>query len=151
MEGNSKCINYACKSGNNMLTAPQLCLSYYRVKKHKKTCFVCKECYFKSMKFYGRSTKCLVNGEKLTDVKIPFRNDLVEVDDSDEEEQFLNDEECLSLYETKHINNFDHILNNIVVKYKVKEQSDMLDAKLDQDIARFESRFDLCLFHFVYH
>lgn len=140
MLGNSKCINYACKSGKSMISAPEFCLSYYRVKKKLKKSCVCMECYNNAMKFYDNMAHCLIKGEKLIDVDIPFRDDLVEIDDSDEE-QFVNEEEVLPAADIKFVNdNIDDIVQKMVTDYNVKEQVQALDVKLKVDVDSFQGK-----------
>jgi hypothetical protein len=85
---NSKCINYACMNGQELMVAPNFCLSYFRVKNSgngKKE--VCTECYDMAVREYDMLATELQAGNILCNVKVPIRNDTVEIDDSDEEEQ----------------------------------------------------------------
>lgn len=142
MQGDSKCINYACKSGNDMIVAPKLCLSYYRVKQHKRTCFVCKDCYNSAMMFYDNMADCLISGKELAEIDIPFRNDLLEVDDSDEEEQPMKEDESLSMTDMQYVeDNMDDFISQAILKYNVKEQYNAIGTKLNEDIVKLERKF----------
>lgn len=128
MRGDSKCINYACKSGKEMLKAPLFCLSYYRVKKkNKSACYICKECYNDALYCYDRMADALIKGDSLMDVTIPFRNDLVEIDDSDDDNVDVDmDQEHLSNTDIKFLNeNFHEILQHSLEKYNVMKQTEV--------------------------
>ncbi|RZC42438.1 Pre-SET, SET, and/or MBD domain containing protein [Asbolus verrucosus] len=114
---NSKCINYACKSGKELMIAPNLCLSYYRVKNSgsgKKE--ICTECYDLAIREYDMLATELKAGNVLCNVKVPIRNDTVEIDDSDEEEQEsripVMDENNFKFVE----DNFEKILSETMAK-----------------------------------
>lgn len=83
----SKCINYSCASGKDLMIAPNMCMSYYRVKNPgngKKE--VCAECFNLALKDYDSLATELLQGNILGKVKVAVRNDTVEIDDSDEED-----------------------------------------------------------------
>lgn len=93
MTVNTKCINYACKSGLDMLTPPEFCLSFYRVKnKINKKFEICRECYDVALSFYDEMVTKLIEEGSLMNVKIPFRNDMVEIDDSDSDDEGVSEE-----------------------------------------------------------
>lgn len=88
---------------------------------------------------------CLVKGDKLVEVDVPFRNDLVEIEDSDEETTDTADV-TLSENDIPFIdNNIDDILLDMIDKYKVKEQAAALDVKLQDDVKQFERTFLLIM------
>ncbi|XP_044261529.1 histone-lysine N-methyltransferase eggless-like [Tribolium madens] len=117
---NSKCINYACKSGKDLLVAPNLCLSYYRVKNSGKgNKEVCTECYEIAIREYDMLASELQAGNVLCNVEVPFRNDTVEIDDSDEEDQEARvsplDDESLKFFEE----NLERVLSETMAKLNV--------------------------------
>jgi histone-lysine N-methyltransferase SETDB1 len=114
---NSKCINYACMNGQELMVAPNFCLSYFRVKNSgngKKE--VCTECYDMAVREYDMLATELQAGNILCNVKVPIRNDTVEIDDSDEEEQETRvpqmDEDNCKFVE----DNFERILSETMAK-----------------------------------
>lgn len=124
---NTKCINYACNGGKDMIAAPLFCLTYYRVnnteKKHRE---VCQECYDIAMQFYDQLAHTAITGGNLFDVTVPLRNDLVEIDDSDsEDETDKRKEEYFSQETVQYINdNINSILEDTVNKYGFHKQMD---------------------------
>lgn len=132
---NTKCINYACKSGIEMITAPLFSLTFYRVKSSpNKLQEVCKECFDLSIKHYDNLGIALQNKELLIKCEIPIRNDLVEIDDSDSdneqdkaESDYFKGEE-FDLIEAE----LEDIINNKMGLYKIVEQSNMSVKALDE-------------------
>lgn len=123
---NTKCINYACSSGKDMLEAPGLCLQYFRVKNstENKRREVCRECYILAMEHYDALANALIKGDNIFSVKFPLRNDMFEIDDSDSEnenepEEYFDDD-CVEYLE-KEIN---QVLEETINKYDLNKQSE---------------------------
>lgn len=121
---NTKCINYACASGKEMMEAPGLCLQYFRVKNtENKRREVCKECYMVAMEHYDVLASALVKGDNVFNVEFPLRHDMFEIDDSDsenenEEEEEDFDDECAAFLNEE----FTKVLEETVNKYELNKQ-----------------------------
>lgn len=121
---NTKCINYACNSGEEMLEAPGLCLQYFRVKNttENKRREVCKECYMMAMEHYDALATALVKKDNIFDVKFPLRNDMFEIDDSDEEDEDEGvvgfNEDCVAFLNEE----FTKVLEDTLNKYELNKQ-----------------------------
>lgn len=121
---NTKCINYACNSGKDMLAAPLFCLSYYRVKNtENKRREICKECFDIAMQFYDQLALTATSGGNLFDIPVPLRNDLVEIDDSDsDEDQAKENDEFFSSEAVEYLNdNLNTILEATLNSYNVNK------------------------------
>lgn len=114
----SKCINYACQDGRELITAPRLCLSFYRVRNlggGKKE--VCKKCYDMAFAEYDMLVNELKKDNLLTSLDLPVRDDTVEIDDSDEEggeEESLSEENLNFIAE-----NLENVLLNTFEKFDI--------------------------------
>lgn len=133
--GNTKCINYSCASGKDMIEAPLLCLSYFRVKNTENKCReVCRECYNQAIKFYDELAEKAIAKENLYKMEVPLRNDLVEIDDSDSDddqnkEKNYFDEETVKFLD-ENINTF---LEDTMDKFEFDKQvEDGLKFMLDK-------------------
>lgn len=134
---NSICINYACKSGKEFIDAPVFCLSYYRVNsKTKKAKKVCIECYELAVKMYDKLTTELKSGRTLSDFNYPLINDMVEIEDSDEEDEKL---EPLSERNFDFISeNIDAVINELVIKFDLGNRCKRESAKIRERLLHTE-------------
>ncbi|KRT84106.1 SET domain-containing protein [Oryctes borbonicus] len=123
MTGNTKCINYACKGGDMMIEPPGFCLSFYRVKnKPNKKQQICTDCYDNAIEHYDKLAEALMTKGSLLDVELPFRNDVVEIEDSDSDEESTDDvhldSETVQMLEE----HFDSAMSAVMNKYDFDEQ-----------------------------
>ncbi|XP_045465394.1 histone-lysine N-methyltransferase eggless isoform X2 [Harmonia axyridis] len=133
------CINYSCKSGKELMDAPSFCLSYYRVKSSNKiNKRVCIDCYKIAVKMYDSLVTELKAGKLLFDVDVPILNDMVEIEDSDEEESaekktesFLDNDNFEFIK-----NNIDDVLHNVMAKFKLKDRVKKEEESLKQRFAK---------------
>lgn len=124
---NSKCINYECQNGKEMLVAPSFCLSYYRVKvKNTKKQEVCAECLEEAFQFSRKMLTAISEGEYVIEQEFPMRNELVEIIDSDEETtgtEVENEKVYFSKENIEFINeNFVEVFNDVLNKYRMEDQ-----------------------------
>lgn len=122
---NTKCINYACNSGKEMMVAPGLCLQYFRVKNaENKRREVCRECYMMAMEHYDTLASALIKGDSIFNVEFPLRNDMFEIDDSDSEnEKEEDDSECYDAGSMEFLEKeFTKVLEETLNVYKFDKQ-----------------------------
>ncbi|KAF5290122.1 hypothetical protein FQA39_LY14903 [Lamprigera yunnana] len=142
---NSKCINYQCRSGINMITAPQICLTFYRIKSSKtKRQEVCSECFDMAVAHFEGLMQALGNNELLINLNLPIRNDLVEIDDSDSEDEadkrvpeYLDDD-----YVTGLSTEIDTFLSYLMERYKIREQCDEALKLLKRSSEEVQQKFE---------
>lgn len=124
---NTKCINYACNSGKEMMVAPGLCLQYFRVKNaENKRREVCRQCYMMAMEHYDKLAGALVRGDSVFNVEFPLRNDMFEIDDSDsendnEEEDEYYEGHCMEYLEKEFTTVLEETLNEFKFDRQVEE------------------------------
>ncbi|KAK4878375.1 hypothetical protein RN001_010881 [Aquatica leii] len=141
---NSKCINYSCKSGIDMVIAPLFCLTFYRVKTSKtKKQEVCKECYDIALLHFDKLAIALKNDQLLVDLDIPIRNDLVEIDDSDSDDE--NDKEVSEYFDNENLEflemELEAVIKETMSKYKIEEQSNNSMASLKKTGEEIKAKF----------
>lgn len=123
MTGNTKCINYACKGGTSMIEPPGFCLSFYRVKnKPNKKQQICTDCYENAVQHYDKLAEALSLKEPLFNVEIPFRNDVVEIDDSDSDDEKMEDVHLDSDTVDMLEEHFDSAMSSVLNKYDFEDQ-----------------------------
>lgn len=122
--GNSKCINYSCESGKDMIEAPLLCLSYFRVKNtENKRREVCRDCYDQAMRFYDQLAEKAIAKENLYEVDVPLRNDLVEIDDSDSDDDQDKEKDYFDEDTVKFLDeNINSFLEDALHKFEFEKQ-----------------------------
>ncbi|KAB0791507.1 hypothetical protein PPYR_03307 [Photinus pyralis] len=141
---NSKCINYSCKSGLDMIIAPLFCLTFYRVKTSKnKKQEVCKQCYDIALLHFDKLAVALKNDELLIGLDIPVRHDLVEIDDSDSDDE--NDKEISEYFDAETMEFLEKELENVMretmEKYKISEQTNNSVVALKKTGAEIKAQF----------
>ncbi|KAJ8917329.1 hypothetical protein NQ315_002351 [Exocentrus adspersus] len=106
----SRCLNSSCGGMNShYFSAPDFCLSYYRVKRSKNhEEEICKDCYDKSVQDFDELSTALKQGELILRVNYPLINETLQIEDSDEEED--NGEDMSEYIDQE---NFDFIAQNI--------------------------------------
>lgn len=139
------CINYSCKSGKELIVAPSFCLSYYRVKSSNKIeKKVCSECYKIAVKMYDSLVNEMKSGKLLFDIDVPILNDMVEIEDSDEEdiplkkEEDYIDDENLKFIEK----NIDDVLHKVMAKFNLKERIKKEETSLKERFAKTQGNFN---------
>lgn len=123
---NSKCINYSCKSGVDFMIAPAFCLTFYRVKSSEnKKQEVCRACCDIALQHFDNLAKSLQQGDLLVKLDIPIRNDLVEIDDSDSENEMDEDDlEGLDEFNLLFLKeSLEKCLEETMEKYNLKEHA----------------------------
>ncbi|KAL3271245.1 hypothetical protein HHI36_021737 [Cryptolaemus montrouzieri] len=129
------CINYSCKSGKDPIDAPAFCLSYFRVKSSTKfTKKVCKECFKIAVRMYDNLVSELKAGRLLFDADVPLLNDMVEIEDSDEDEsEEHKPKEYLDEDNLKYIEqNIDDAINEAICKYKLTDRIKKEEASVKE-------------------
>nr|CAH7718794.1 unnamed protein product [Callosobruchus chinensis] len=120
------CLNSNCPGeSRKMIAAPDLCLSYYRVKRtsnHKEE--ICEDCYTKSVEDFDRLCSKLVNGELILAESYPIINETLQIDDSDEEESSNEDGiDFLSQENFEYVSKYiDDIVDETLEKCNVLKQ-----------------------------
>ncbi|XP_044762836.1 histone-lysine N-methyltransferase eggless isoform X2 [Coccinella septempunctata] len=147
------CINYSCKGGKELIVAPVFCLSYYRVKSsNKMEKKVCLDCYKTAVRMYDSLVTEMKTGKLLFDVDVPILNDMVEIEDSDEEETAVKkDEDYLDEDNFKFIEkNIDDVLHRVMAKFnlkdRIKKEEDSLKkrfAKTQEDCKQLRENLQL--------
>ncbi|KAI4455327.1 histone-lysine n-methyltransferase eggless [Holotrichia oblita] len=123
MTGNTKCINYACKGGTSMIEPPGFCLSFYRVKnKPNKKQQICTDYSENAVEHYDRLAEALSLKEPLLNVELPFRNDVVEIDDSDSDDEKIEDVHLDSDTVDMLEEHFDSAMSSVLNKYDFEDQ-----------------------------
>lgn len=145
LPGNTKCINYSCESGKDMIEAPLICLSYFRVRnlenKHRE---VCRECYDMAMSFYDSVASKVVDGGDIFDIPVPLRNDLVEIDDSDSDDE--ENEGSTRYFSEENVEDLDKrikeelesVLNKFEFEQQVENGLNYMKKKCEMNAQKFD-------------
>lgn len=135
----SRCLNSACASDSKeYLSAPDFCLSYFRVKRSKtykeEICF---DCYDKAVQDFDKLATKLKNKELLLEVDYPIINETLQIDDSDEEDDNVAQEtEYISNENFKFISkHIDDILTTTLQNFNIEKQ-----YKLESDYLQKENQ-----------
>lgn len=137
-----ECINPECPKHkeDEYLESPSFVLSmYYITRKPNKIQWVCKTCYEEAIETYEKLCSKFLSNEPWMDVKIPKKQDLVEIIDSDEEDE---------INETAEQRESNMIIFNEQVEMEVEEILTSLSAKIDikmqleQEYELIESKID---------
>lgn len=140
---NTKCINYACKSGVNMMSAPVSCLTYYRVKNYEnKKREVCCECCDAALLHFDKLAQKMVDGDIVVDGDFPIRNDLIEVDSDSDNEANSDDldyfeDEAYQFFK----DNFDDVLQETIKKFNFDMQIESSIKLLKERAEKNQSTF----------
>lgn len=142
MTGSTKCINYACKGGTTMIEPPGFCLSFYRVKnKLTKKQQICTDCYDNAVEHYDRLVVALTDKKPLLEVELPLRNDVVEIEDSDSDDEATEDvhlsDETVQMLEE----HFDSTMSAVLNKYDFDDQVEKAFNCLNKRCENINSRF----------
>lgn len=129
----NRCLNSACEGNSDeYLSAPDFCLSYFRVKRsknHKEE--VCFNCYDKSVQDFDKLATKLKNRELMLEVDYPIINETLQIEDSDEDDDVVRDTEYISNenfeFISKHIDDIlTSTLQNCNIEKQYKLESDYL-------------------------
>ncbi|XP_022904964.2 histone-lysine N-methyltransferase eggless [Onthophagus taurus] len=137
----NKCLNYACRSGENMIKPPSFCLSYYRVKtKLSKKQQICVECYNEAVQHYDTLAQAVFSGVAICSIETPYKNDVFEILDSDSDSggEEVIDPKTMSFLEE----NFDETLNKVITTYNFNEQYEKCLKQLSKDCTRVQEKFN---------
>ncbi|CAO1326729.1 unnamed protein product [Diamesa serratosioi] len=123
-----ECVNNECPKDYNSTyaIAPQFILNFFSVSsKSNKQQFVCTKCCNKAIKKFELMSGALLQGLPVCDIELPKHTELVEIIDSDEEEEkeAEHNDEVEVVDDSKKIVWDQHIMNefeNIVLNYKNK-------------------------------
>lgn len=95
-----ECINFDCKSKKSVAfyKAPIWALSYFNVpRKVNRNQFICQNCFDVSVNDYERLCGVLVNQQPLLLEKLPVRPEVVEILDSDDEDNSGSNTKCVDV------------------------------------------------------
>lgn len=91
---NSKCINYLCETNEataEFLPAPVFCLEYYMTDiKTKKEQKVCQPCWTAAVQHFENLSAAYYGGTATFDVHMPVRHQVVQLGDSDSDEEGID-------------------------------------------------------------
>lgn len=132
-------MNPTCEGKfSEYISAPDFCLSYYRVKRSKSFKEeICSGCYNKSIKDLDKLATTLKNGELILGVDYPIINETLQIEDSDEEDD--EDNEDMEYIDDENFEfiskNIDIVIANTLEKFKIEKQ-----YQLETDYLKTESK-----------
>lgn len=138
-----ECINPECprNKDDEYLESPSFVLSmYYIVRKPTKIQWVCSTCYEEALETYEKLCSKFLSNDKWIQVQIPKKQDLVEIIDSDEEDETSerksrNDNEMI-VFDAEVEQEVENILTNLTSKIDIKMQ-------LEEEYKLIESKINL--------
>lgn len=82
-----KCVNPECpRKSDKFQESPRFVLAFYYAKHKKGKQFACNDCFEQAVATFELMGEALLNNSSIDDVKIPQKLDIIEIEDSDEEE-----------------------------------------------------------------
>lgn len=141
-----ECINPECprNKDDEYLESPSFVLSmYYIAKKPTKIQWVCSTCYNEALETYEQLCSKFLSNEPWIKVKIPKKQDLVEIIDSDEEDE-ISEAQRKSRAENEMIifdedveKEVEEILktmtSNIDIKMQIEEEYKLIESKVNKN------------------
>ncbi|XP_046617566.1 histone-lysine N-methyltransferase eggless isoform X1 [Neodiprion virginianus] len=136
---NNNCINFKCKSGINMKSAPSFaCIFYGSAATKKKKRFICEACLDAALSHQESLVDCLLNRKPLLECDFPDHTMEVEISDSDdsdndevngpeEEDDYIPEDVLLDMEEK-----MDSALSTIFKKYDIDYQIEQANIVLKQ-------------------
>lgn len=142
--GKRECINFDCKSKKPVTycKAPLWALNYFNVpRKVNRGQFICHDCFHVSVNDYERMCGVLVNQQPLLLEKLPIRPEVVEILDSDDEDnagssgKYVDDSmslslDTLTLLEEQLENTMKKTFNKINIENQLQWTNQILEHKL---------------------
>lgn len=145
-----ECINFDCKSKKTVTfcKAPLWALNHFNVpRKVNRGQFICQNCFDVSVNDYERMSAVLTNHQPLLLEKLPIRPDVVEILDSEEEDnggsgssKYIDDTKSLSLDTLTLLeDHFEDVLRETFKKINFEQQVAWTDQILRHKMERNES------------
>ncbi|CAG9797715.1 unnamed protein product [Chironomus riparius] len=141
-----ECINPECprNKDDEYLESPSFVLSmYYIVKKPTKIQWVCSTCYNEALETYEELCSKFLSNDPWVKVKIPKKQDLVEIIDSDEEdetseaERKLRNEKALIVFDAEVEQEVEDILTDLTtkidIKMQIEEEYKLIESKINRN------------------
>lgn len=141
-----ECINPECprNKDDEFLESPSFVLSmFYIAKKPTKIQWVCSTCYNEAVETYEQLCSKFLSNEPWVKVKIPKKQDLVEIIDSDEENEISEaqkksrSEDEMIIFDEEVEKEVEEILttmtSNIDIKMQIEEEYKFIESKVNQN------------------
>ncbi|XP_037048662.1 histone-lysine N-methyltransferase eggless-like isoform X2 [Bradysia coprophila] len=145
-----ECINFDCKSKKSVefYKAPLLALSHFNVpRKVNRAQFICQNCFDVSVNDYERMGVALVNQQPLLLEEVPVRPEVVEILDSEEEDngggssKYVDDIKPLSLDTLTLLeDHFEDVLKEAFNRINIAQQMAWTDQILNHKIDKNETK-----------